>query len=279
MRTQLTLPVLFALGLAPLTTAFLLPPLKKNVDSEAPKVIQNAESLLLGLWNATAPEKEGDMVRFYYFHPGNIGLIRYGRLGLSYTQVFHWRVLPGSELTLTFTKTGELRRVKYHLDKGQAELRFDDDPVFAGSQTYRKRSPQRTHASKKKGGQHPFARLWVHETKGRNNARTFRMYQLQPPTIDGRGVGWFHEGDMAEWSTETLTYRQTNNRLTLDFPVRNERHSTSIELSGEGPNRTLIVKDDPRNFWHQRAYKDGGPGFTTMLENEPLPYHTPTLYR
>lgn len=274
MRTSILLPTIFALGIAPLTAAFLKP-IQRPSESNTEKAlkIQEVKNSLKGLWRATHPKKEGDVIRFYYFHSGDIGLVRYGRMGLSYTRAFHWNVVSPQELVINFTKSGESHKVRYQLDKDHSRLTLPEDPVFPGEQRYTKDAQPRgvTVQRPETPKEHPLARLWIHETKDRKDSIIFRMYQLQPPTIDGRGVGWFHEGDMTEWSTETLTYRHTGDSITFDFPVRNERHSTSLEIS-KGSRRTFTLGEDPRNFWHPRTYLDGGPGFTTYLDGELLPY-------
>lgn len=254
-------------GAAPLLLAFLTPP---SASEEAEKP---AKSALLGLWQATQPEKEGDPVRFYYFHDGGIGLVRYGRVGLTYTRSFHWKVGADGKLTLVFMKSGEHHRVRYAIEGDRTVLHLPQDPAFPGDHRYRR--DVRPRGLDFDASAHPLARLWIQPTKDRRGGQGFRMYQLQPPTIDGRGVGWYHEGDMAEWSTETLTYRRTGESLELHFSLRDERVSTSMKLAGHGAERTLTLESDPRNFWHRRVYRDGGPGFTVALEGLPLPYTIP----
>lgn len=268
------LPIVLGLALAPLTAAFLSPAPDDASREGTEEVAAEPRSsrALLGLWQATTPEREGDVVRFYYFHDRGIGLVRYGRMGLTYTRTFHWKV-AGDELVLVFNKDGEHHKVAFLLEENDRVLHLPSDPAFPGDHRYRK--DLRPRGFDFASADHPLARLWVHPTKDRRGGRGFRMYQLQPPTIDGRGVGWYHEGDMSEWSTETLTYRRTGDSLELVFSLRNERASTTIALRGEGRERSLTLAEDPRNFWHERAYKDEGPGFTVALEGVPLPYHVP----
>ncbi|MEO1230235.1 MAG: hypothetical protein AAFZ18_15135 [Myxococcota bacterium] len=238
-----------------------------------------ASAPLLGLWQATRPEKEGDPVRFYYFHNGGIGLVRYGRMGLTYTRSFHWKVLDAAaegstgRLALVFTKTGAHHDVSFVLESEQAILHLPEDPAFPGNHRYTK--DVRPRGVDFGAQEHPLARLWIQHTRDTRGGQGFRMYQLQAPTIDGRGVGWYHEGDMSDWSTETLTYRRTGESLELYFPVRGERFSSALTLTGEGEARILTLAEDPRNFWHARSYQDGGPGFTVALEGQPLPYSVP----
>jgi hypothetical protein len=275
MRIRAWHPLAVGLFAVPLSAAFFSPPPANEAPAPqaatAPASAAN-EKALLGLWQATQPQKEGDPVRFYYFHTGGIGLVRYGKMGLTYTRSFNWR-LKGKELVLVFMKDGEHHRVAFALEDDRATLHFPEDPAFPGDHRYKR--DLRPRGVDFADGPHPLARLWIQPTKDRRGGEGFRMYQLQPPTIDGRGVGWYHEGDMAEWSTETLTYRRTGDKMELYFPVRDERFTTDIALTGEGPKRTLTLREDPRNFWHERVYRDGGPGFTVALEGTPLPYRVP----
>ena len=268
MRMRPWFPLVVGLGAAPFIAAFFTAPTPKTTSS-SPAAETNA---LLGLWQATQPEKEGDRVRFYYFHTGGIGLVRYGRMGLTYTRSFHWKA-SGDDLTLVFTKTGKHHRVAFKLEADRTVLHLPEDPAFPGNHRYQR--DQRPRGLDFSTAAHPLARLWVQPTHDRRGGQGFRMYQLQAPTIDGRGVGWYHEGDMAEWSTETLSYRRTGDKLELYFPIRNERVTTSIRLEGKGKSKTLTLMEDPRNYWHERTYTDGGPGFTAVLEGLPLPYSVP----
>ena len=242
--------------------------IKRPGTTETETRVKGAEDALLGLWSRFKPEKDGDPQRFYYFHRGGIGLYRYGRMGLTYTQTFRYDVTR-SAIKLTFNKGRDRYSASYRIDGDQLVLH--DDPRMGGKQTYTKRPPPAA------GGDfesfdHPMARLWTESVEG---GKGFRMYQLQAPTIDGRGVGWYHEGDFHEWSTETLEYRRTGDRLSLFFPVRNERHVTRLTEGKASGVRTLQLDEDPRNFWHPRTYRDGGPGFTMLVAGGPLPYHVP----
>ena len=231
---------------------------------------ERSEAPILGLWSRFQPTKEGDPQRFYYFHNGGIGLFRYGRMGLTYTQTFQYD-LEKKVIRITFNKTGEKHDVPYVIEGDRLTLAAD--PKMGGAQTYTKRrfgSAPGYHAF-----DHPLARLWTEKTTDGKGGVGFRMYQLQAPTIDGRGVGWYHEGDFAEWSTETLQYRRTGDQLSLHFPVRNESHVTELAEGQTDGVRTLHLNEDPRNFWHPRTYLDGGPGFTMFVAQSPLPYHVP----
>lgn len=252
---------LIALACAAPMLAGFLSPSPANEEAE--------ERALLGLWQASQPAADGDPVRFYYFHDGGIGLVRYGKMGLTYTRTFHWKQ-SGSLLELSFIKTGETHRVRFQLEASQTVLHLPEDPAFPGDHRYRRDTRPRMEAAGRQP--HPLARLWIERTKDRRGASGFRMYQLEAPSLDGRGIGWFHEGDMAEWSTETLSYRRTGATMELFFPVRGERARSPIRLEGTGTSRTLTLDVDPRNYWHARTYRDGGPGFTTRLLGGPLPY-------
>lgn len=268
MKFRKWLPLVLALGLLPATAAFFTPP-EPGETVDTPKV-ESKE--LLGLWQATRPEKEGDLLRFYYFHDGGIGLVRYGRMGLTYTRSFTWKLHDG-RLAIVFTKSGRHHHVPFELTDEGGVLRLPKDPAFPGDNRYAKDT--RPRGLEFSEGKHPLARLWIEETQDVRGQRGFRMYQLQAPTIDGRGVGWYHEGDMSDWSTETLTYRRTGDTMELYFPLRNERITTKIRLVGEGRERSLTLTEDPRNYWHERTYRDGGPGFTVALDGLPIPYAIP----
>ena len=258
--------LVFSLLLVPALAAWIkFPPASTSATETA-----RAEAAILGLWSRFQPDKEGDLQRFYYFHKGGIGLFRYGRMGLTYTQTFRYDV-DDRKLRLVFNKGGEAFDVQYSLN-GDV-LTFVQDPRMGGEQSYTKRHPP--VSTDIEAFNHPMARLWTQQISDGTENVGFRMYQLQAPTIDGRGVGWYHEGDFAEWSTETLEYRRTGDRLALFFPVRNERHVTDIKEGTDGGVRTLALTEDPRNFWHPRTYRDGGPGFTMMVAGGPLPYHVP----
>jgi hypothetical protein len=88
------------------------------------------------------------------------------------------------------------------------------------------------------------------------------MYQLQPATIDGRGVGWFHEGDFDEWRTEALTYRINGDSLELFFDLNEELGLTRFDvLETGGESRKLRLGEDPRDFWLANEYADAGKSF------------------
>jgi hypothetical protein len=94
----------------------------------------------------------------------------------------------------------------------------------------------------------------------------FDLYQLKAPAIDGRGVGWFHTGDFDDWTTETFVYQRTPDALHLTFPIRHERFTSPV-VDGEAEGRRVLdLLVDPRNFWHRRAYVDGGKSFVYGMD-------------
>ncbi|MCA9553281.1 MAG: hypothetical protein KC933_24810 [Myxococcales bacterium] len=223
---------------------------------------------LHGVWSQAAPVEDGDPVRFYYFHPGGIGLFRYGRQGLTFTRSFRYQV-EGKELALTFTKSGEAHRLGFTLTKDALVLKAD--PALGGEQRYTRRGAGSGHTL---GSEHPLARMWKHVTADTSGQERFHMYQLEAPALDGRGVGWYHEGDYSDWSTEALTYRRVGDQLVLQFSLRGETQTTAMTLGkDEAGEAYLELGEDPRNFWHPRRYLDAGPGFSVSLEGEPMPYY------
>jgi len=107
-------------------------------------------------------------------------------------------------------------------------------------------------------------RLWGEEQRYATGGMGFAMYQLQPQAIDGRGVGWYHRGDYDEWLTESLTYRQSGDRITLGFTLRHESQLTALEIDETADGtRTLTLAEDPRDFWRAHTYRDMGPSFAT----------------
>jgi hypothetical protein len=220
------------------------------------------EAALHGLWARPASELGPDELRFYYFHPGGTGLYRYGRRGLNNTHSFDYR-LEGSALVLRFRKTGAEHRVPIALSQadGTAWLELAADPREAGPTRYRRvmgpLGAQAVLRAPGDAGEHPFARMWTELTEYATGGKGFAIYQLQPPE-GGRGVGWYHQGDFDDWSTEALTYEVRGDQLTLQFVTRGERATTRMAERREGGRRSLLLERDPRNFWHRRNYLDAG---------------------
>ncbi len=110
----------------------------------------------------------------------------------------------------------------------------------------------------------PFSRggigghLWMHLDQPGSDRTHFRMYQFNPTGSDGRGTGWYHEGDFTEWLTETLRYEVRGQKLILHFELANETVETAfrIERTGEGKDRAprLVVDPDPRRYWKGYDY-------------------------
>ncbi len=235
---------------------------------------------VVGLWSRwPAATSDGDRVRFYFFHETGIGLYRYGKIGLNTTNSFHWHV-EGHDMVLTFQKTGEVRRTPYALtEHGQGQprsLAFSDDPqeplIGAVSYTYVPLSRADLLAADlfpaqplgdDKSDRGIGGRMWINMTTYATGGSAFSIYQLKETAIDGRGVGWHHVGDFDDWSTEALAFRfspgscREDAHLDLAFSVRGDRASTQV-LKKDG---ALVLVEDPRSFWHVRAYKDGGKSF------------------
>lgn len=215
---------------------------------------------LRGLWSQFPSTDVGEPLRFYYFHDGGIGLYRYGKVGLNHTNSFDYAV-DGDRVRLTFRKTGAAHDVRFRIE-GEW-LILEDDPRGPGTVRYKYVPPpaQDAYLAEKSplGG-----RLWIDEKRYATGGRGFALYQLNPGAIDGRGVGWFHEGDYDDWSTEALSWRAQGDRLELDFTVREERATTRVTFEGRGDERALVLAEDPRGFWHRRRFVDGGPSFGAL---------------
>ncbi len=260
------------LALAPMIPllggAFLCP--KADPAKEAADIDSSA---LLGLWLKAGPKK-GDELRFYYFHQGGIGLYRYGRRGLNNTHSYDWKLESG-QLVLNFRKTGEQQRVKLALrEKDGARLMvLKNDPREPTPTAYRwvdsLSAMELLDASfaDHEASDHPFARMWTLRENYATGGYGFAIYQLQAPAIDGRGVGWYHQGDFDNWSTEVLDYRRTKDQLVLHFPMRKERRAIKIRLGkSEDGKSTLRLKNDPRDFFQTRTFIDAGPSFGGLIE-------------
>lgn len=235
---------------------------------------------LVGVWQRFPAHAEGDTVRFYYFHGDGNGLYRYGKVGLTNTHAFDYRVAEG-RVRLRFRKTGEEASMPFTITadpvrEGRSWLTLDGDPRDGEGRYFRDprtaaesceiREAETSDAPRGIGN-----RLWSEERSFAAGGMGFAMYQLQPQTIDGRGVGWFHRGDFDEWTTEALTYRRQGDTLTLHFMLSGESLSTPMSLvAGSGgrgeETRTLELSDDPRNYWHRQRYLDRGPSFAAVQE-------------
>ncbi|MEM7677250.1 MAG: hypothetical protein AAF449_14715, partial [Myxococcota bacterium] len=130
--------------------------------SEPVTTTEASERDLLGMWSRFQPEKEGDPQRFYYFHTGGIGLFRYGRMGLTYTQTFRYKV-DAKAIKLTFNKSGQRHSVAYQIKDNV--LTLTNDPKMGGRQAYTKRGKATSAWSADRvAADHPFARLWIEKT-------------------------------------------------------------------------------------------------------------------
>jgi hypothetical protein len=256
---------------------------------------------LTGLWARWDAPKDGERTRFWYFHGDGHGLYRYGRVGLVNTHSFDYTLdeeVPGV-VRFTYRKTGRahvLEAVLGTREDGRRTLRLVGDPEDPGAEYV-------LVAGRVEGEPAPVAaareghgigdRLWIDWQAHAAGGGSFRMYQLAATAIDGRGVGWFHEGDFDDWSTEAFDYRVVSTarptatadsgtsteiigELHMQFRLRGEAASTSFVLR-EAPKsastgntttaadpapRTLELLDDPRDFWSSHRYLDGGPSFS-----------------
>lgn len=234
------------------------------VAPEASREDREKEAALAGLWTRWEGRSEGDMIRFWYFHGDGKGLYRYGRVGLTNTHSFDYRVVDG-RLKLNFRKTGVAHDIDVRIDaddEGRPRLRLDPDPEEAGARYVRVDPPISTLAydAELQGGQ-PGGRLWIDYRKYATGGAAFSMYQFNAPAIDGRGIGWFHHGDFDDWSTESLTYRIDGDRIELFFDLAGELGVSTFDLRKEGEHRYLELRDDPRDFYKDHLYVDGGASF------------------
>jgi hypothetical protein len=223
-----------------------------------------------GIWWRYEQGVEGDPVRFYYFHGDGKGLYRYGRIGHTNTHSFDYDV-QGDRLTLAFRKSGERHVVRFEIERGEGRdwMTLHDDPreplreeptrYFRESeQTIR--GPAVAHPAPQTGPA-PAGHMWIDQTRYATGGYGFSFYQFRPAGIDGRGVGWHHRGDFDDWSTESLTYRISGDRLELWFPLTNEHHTTRFFVTQAGDERRLTLYADPRDFWHAHTYLDIGVSF------------------
>src|SRR5262245_28127994 len=186
----------------------------------APLVLRGPEpsglERLYGIWTRYESKNEGDPLRFYYFHDKNgIGLYRYGRVGLNYTNSYDYAV-KGNRLGLKFRKTGESWDVKLRVDqdaRGREWLVLDPDPREGRPVRYLHQKPSMGDPmllAPGLGEPEPAAadwgRMWTDQRRYATGGLGFRIYQLKDAGADGRGIGWYHQGDYDEWSTESLRY-------------------------------------------------------------------------
>ena len=241
---------------------------------------------LRGLWSRTADADGRDdaPVAFYYFHEGDIGLYRYGRVAYNTTNSYHWSI-RGDDLELRWNKTGEVTRLDYRVDRSGARpvLVLQGDPKNPGERFSRytfvpapdaaARAPDLldTSVGPSISAVHDTLdridnRLWIDLKKYATGGIGFSLWQLRAQGIDGRGTGWHHVGDFDDWSTEQLTYKSTATSAdsgTLDvlFAWRHERATTTWTLRRDGDARALRLNADPRDFGAVHDYKDAGPSF------------------
>jgi hypothetical protein len=225
------------------------------------------EDPLIGLWSAHPTGGEGDPVQFYYFHGQDEegvgrGLYRYGKVGSTYTNSFDYAI-AGDIVTLYFRKTGARHAVKFRVteDESANVLELADDPRAGGRQRYvqLRSDPVSPHAAEGERVGVP-GRMWIDQTHYATGGYGFMLYQLRGAGIDGRGTGWFHRGDFDDWSTESLVYRIVGDRLELQFFGGGPRESTHFALV-QGDPASLVLDQDPRDYWHRHSYVDGGPSF------------------
>lgn len=270
----LSLPAAF-LEREPVVETRLPPDLAVSAADDACPEAAAVDPRLFGVWHRYDALSEGDRMRFWFFHEGGFGLYRYGKVGLTNTHSFNYRV-DGDTVELTFRKTGERHRLPFRVeqDGGRTWLSFDGDPREPGARYFHvaPASAACTDMPWQPGpaGHAPEAsgllgnRLWGEEVRYATGGMGFSIYQLQPQSIDGRGVGWHHRGDYDEWTTETMTYRQRGDRLALVFPLRHDVAETGFAVTTEGDERRLRLDDDPRDFWRPHTYRDMGPSFACL---------------
>ncbi len=258
-------------------------PAAEEICPEDQPAIAAIDPRLIGLWHRHDAVTDGDPLAFYYFHQAGFGIYRYGRVGLTNTHSFDFSS-QDETLELRFRKTGAAHAPRYRIEEDAhgTWLVLRGDPREAGDEVRYRRAPDPTSAcasgpfeltSRPSGpdlhtapgpAQTLGGRLWGEEQRYATGGMGFSMYQLQPQAIDGRGVGWYHRGDYDEWLTESLTYRQSGDRITLGFTLRHETQQTplAIDAAADG-TRTLTLAEDPRDFWRAHTYRDMGPSFAT----------------
>jgi hypothetical protein len=225
---------------------------------------RESSTKLTGLWTRYERSAEGDPIRFWYFHGDGKGLYRYGRVGYNATNSFDYRVVDGG-VELYFRKTGKRHLSKFAIEadgEGAQWLSFAADPKEPGARYRKARGGMDDdgHSSSSSGG--PGGRIWIDHRNFATGGNGFRMYQLNDAAIDGRGIGWYHEGDFDDWTTESLTYRIDADHLELYFDLREEPTLTHFQLTTDDEQRRwLELQEDPRGFGAESQFLDGGKSF------------------
>lgn len=228
-----------------------------------------AQRDLRGVWSMHPRGTLGDPVRFYYFHGDGHGLYRYGRVGLNNTHSFDYRIEDGA-IHLRFRKTGESHAIAYRVEAdpqepGREWLVLDGDPRARQSGRYfRDGGPQEVQADQHTAAADaatPAGRMWIDAARYATGGMGFRLYQFREPGIDGRGHGWFHQGDFDEWSTEAMEYSLADTRLRMHFSLRDETVTSRFELRQDDDRRLMELDVDPRDFWQHHTFVDMGPSF------------------
>lgn len=269
--------------------------------SSEPAAEPIAEPRINGVWMRYKGRAHGQDIRFWYFHGDGKGLYRYGRVGWTQTHSFDYS-LDGQRITLTFRKSGVSHSSTLELgqrvdpDSGRTErwLEFADDPREAGARYHlESMGPQQADHpmaaelqamaqirdfdpgvegsdEQRAAPKSPSNRVWIDFRKHASGGTRFQMYQFNRAGIDGRGIGWYHDGDFDDWSTEALTYRidsgADRSRIELNFDLAGTHHDSQLRFNpaGNSGERASIVLDrDPRDFWRPHAYFDAGPSFGT----------------
>lgn len=224
-----------------------------------------AAQALVGLWRLEPRGPTGSPVHFYYFHTGGKGLYRYGVEGLTQTRSFDYE-FDGDRLRLRHRKTGRIFDVRVRVEgRGSgARLVLAPDPFGkAPRRVYVREAdagPRSVRAGEAAGGG-VAGRMWIDLTRYETGGMGFSFYQFGPKRIDGRGVGWYHEGDFDDWTTEAFTFREREGALDLHFPVRDEHATTAFSIDRDGGERRLHLARDPRDFHAPHGYADAGPSF------------------